>query len=223
MILVLLPTLMFAQPEGDEIKGEFEVIHDYDPNETVSETAIPASILVKTFDAVFNEQEGFVQLHWKLNNTLGAFIIEHSTDGENYNEIGTVNDASGFEADYFIFEAREFDPKVNFYRLKQVIKETIIYSNPLNVSVSPNDDEHFLEFEDIDDKRKVKLRVREKQNVTMKLINSEGVVVKVLLNQELEINEIVFRTIDKGNFIPGEYFLLIEGKSFRQSKKIQLP
>ena len=145
MILMLLPTLMQAQPEGDEAKGEFEVIHDYDPNLSTTVSAVPASIIVKTFDAVFNEEEGFVQLRWKLDNKLGAFVIEHSTDGEAYNEIGTVNETSGFEIDYFIFEAREFDPKVNFYRLKQIVNETVIYSNPLNVSVSPNDDEHFLE------------------------------------------------------------------------------
>jgi hypothetical protein len=140
-----------------------------------------------------------------------------------YQEIGRVENPIGFENSRYTFEAREFEAGINFYRLKQEINGEEIYSEIKAVTVSKKDDIHILNIIDEDEVKKIRLRLREEQKVTIELYDTEGNLTKVLLNQEMTVNEIIFRTIKKSDFPPGKYFILIKGENFKQSKKITLP
>ena len=71
--------------------------------------------------------------------------------------------------------------------------------------------------------KKIELRSREIQKVVIQLYDIDGNLKKELFNQDMAINEIIFRDIKKDDFPAGDYFILIKGNNFRQSKKITLP
>lgn len=209
-----------AQKSIPKTGEEYTIEETYQPEGEKAEAS--TSINTSSFDSKFIETDNFVHLEWKTSKNKGVFIIEHSIDDEIYNEIGTTN-AIGFEDGHYIFEAREFEPGINFYRLKQEIDGNYLYSETQAVSVSKKDDVHILKLRDEGDKTKIQLRVREKQQVVIQLFDEEGNLEKELFNQFMDVNEIIFRTISKEEYEAGTYFILIKGDNFKQSKKIELP
>lgn len=210
-----------GQKSHSKTGEEYTLEETYQPKSETVETS-PSSINTSSFDSKFIENDNFVQLEWKTAESNGTFIIEHSIDNEIYNEIGTT-DAAGFETGHYVYEAREFEPGINFYRLKQEIDGNYIYSETQAVSVSKKDDIHILKLRDEGDTKKIQLRVREKQKVVIELFDYDGNLEKELFNQVMDVNEIIFRTISKDEYKPGTYFILIKGENFKQSKKIELP
>lgn len=208
-----------AQKSTSKTGEEYTIEENYQP-ESSGEAA--TSIKTSLFNSEFVENDNFVQLEWKTSKNQGTFTIEHSIDDEVYNEIGTT-DALGFENGHYIFEAREFEPGINFYRLKREVGDSYIYSETQAVSVSKKDDVHVLSLRDDGDRKKIELRVREQQQVVIQLYDDEGKLKKELFNQIMDVNEIIFRTISKDDYEPGTYFVLIKGETFKQSKKIELP
>ncbi|MFK7947941.1 MAG: hypothetical protein AB8G11_10140 [Saprospiraceae bacterium] len=221
IICLLCNIEAIAQKSSSKTGEEYTIEETYQPDEKKIE-ASPSSITTSLFDSKFIENDNFVHLEWKTSKNNGAFIIEHSIDDEIYNEVGTT-EAIGFEDGHYVFEAREFEPGINFYRLKQEIGGNYIYSEVQAVTVSKKDDVHILKLKDDGDRKKIQLRVREKQQVVIQLFDEEGNLEKELFNQVMDINEIIFRTISKDDYEPGTYFVLIKGESFKQSKKIELP
>lgn len=208
-----------AQKDNSKTGEEYTIEETYQPDGEIVEAS---SVKTSSFDSKFVENDNFVHLEWKTSNSKGRFIIEHSIDDEIYTEIGTT-EAIGFEDGHYVFEAREFEPGINFYRLKQEVGDDYIYSEIQAVSVSKKDDVHILKLKDDGDKKKIQLRVRERQQVVIQLFDKEGNLEKELFNQVMDINEIIFRTISKDDYEPGTYFVLIKGETFKQSKKIELP
>lgn len=222
IICLLCNVAAMAQDESDPKGEEYEIEEIYQPGSELTETSAATSIATSSFSSKFVENDNFVHLEWKTSNNKGKFIIEHSVDDEIYNEIGTA-EVAGFEEGHYIYEAREFEPGINFYRLKQEVNGNYIYSEMQAVSVSKKDDIHILSLKDDGDKKKIQLRLREKQQVVIQLFDEEGNLEKELLNQVMDVNEIIFRTISKDDYEPGTYFILIKGETFKQSKKIKLP
>ena len=223
IILIAITIQSFAQKEGDVTKaGDYKIEAIYHPNAAITENSSPAAIGLASFDGKYIEGQSFISLTWKISKKLGTFVVEHSVDNEMYKEIGRVENSIGFENSRYTFEAREFEAGINFYRLKQEVNGDEIYSEIKAVTVSKKDDIHILNIIDEDEVKKIRLRLREEQKVTIELYDTEGNLTKVLLNQEMTVNEIIFRTIKKSDFPPGKYFILIKGKNFKQSKKITL-
>lgn len=223
--LLLCSFTSYAQKKDAAKTGEYEIEADYEPEKTATsptKTESPSVINPTSFEGKFIENENFVQLEWKIKNKSGTFYIEHSIDDEYYTEIG-FTEAVGFETDHYIFEAREFEAGINFYRIKQKINGKTIYSDTKAVSVSKKDDIHVLKLRDEGDSKKIQLRVRERQQVVIQLYDNQGNLKKELFNQVMDVNEIIFRTISKDDYEAGIYFILIKGENFKQSKKIELP
>ena len=222
IIFLLCNVASIAQNNSSKTGEEYTIEETYQPNDKTAETAPATSINTSSFSSRFIESNNFVQLEWKTTKNKGQIIIEHSIDGKIYSEIGTA-EVAGFEQGHYIYEAREFEPGINFYRLKQKVGETYTYSQTQAVSVSKKDDVHVLSLKDDEGKKKIQLRVREKQQVVIQLYDKEGNMKKELFNQIMDVNEIIFRTISKDAYEAGTYFVLIKGETFKQSKKIELP
>lgn len=228
IIGLLVSVNSFGQKSNTPKSGEYEIEADYAPGKEekvvkTEDAAAATSIKLSVFKGAYIEESSFIQLEWAINVKLGTFIVEHSIDGETYSEIGEVVDPAGFEKSLYAFEAREFEAGINFYRLKQVVNNKVIYSESKAVSVSKKDDVHILKIKDEGDTKKIQLRVRETQNVVIQLYDKEGNLKKELFNQKMDDNEIIFRTIIKNEFEAGTYFILIKGDNFKQSKKVELP
>ncbi len=203
--------------------SNYEIELPYEPDAKENPNANPGAIGLASFTGKYVEGESFVQLEWVISKKLENFVVEHSVDGEDYKEIGRVENPIGFENSRYTFEAREFDAGINFYRLKQTLGNTSIYSEVKALRISEKNDAHVLNLIDDGNLKKIQLRVYEAQKVSVQLYDSEGHLVKELFNQKMDYNEIIFRSINKGDFKQGTYFVLIKGENFKQSKKIELP
>lgn len=225
-ILTIIAVQIFAQKPDETVKtGEYEIEGIYDPNlkPPTPENISPAAIGLASFEGRYIEGQSFVELTWVISKKFGTFIIEHSIDGKKYYEIGEVDNTVGFENSLYTFEAREFGGGINFYRLKQIVNSKAIYSEVKAITVSEKDDAIEVEYSDKEGVKRIQLRSREIQQVVIQLYDAEGNLQKELFNQDMTVNEIIFRDIKKNDFIPGNYFVLIKGEHFKQSKKIILP
>ena len=204
---------------------EYEIEADYDPTmkSPPNKTATPMIIGLASFKGEYFKGENFVRLSWGISKKLGIFVVEHSIDGKLYREIGSVENPIGFEDAHYTFEAREFEAGINFYRLRQDIGGDVIYSEMKAITVSKKDGILIFEITDKGDSKRIELRSREIQNVSIQFLDAEGNLKKELFNQGMTVNEIIFRDIKKEDFPSGEYFILVKGQNFKQSKKIVLP
>lgn len=224
VILTIITLQIFAQKHGEPVKTtDYEIEGIYDPTLKTPENATPAVIGLASFEGKYIEGQSFVGLTWMISKKLGTFIVEHSANGENYTEIGRVENPVGFENSLYTFEAREFEGGINFYRLKQIVDGKPIISEVKAVTVSAKDNAIEIDYLDESATKKIKIRSREIQQVVIQLYDDEGNLKKELFNQEMTVNEIIFRGIQKNDFPPGNYFILIKGENFKQSKKITLP
>lgn len=101
-----------------------EVVNDFSPftlGSVNKNNPLPVSLIY--FDANYNEANEVVELSWatasEINNA--EFVLQKSTDGENWEEIGSVEGAGDSKArlDYY-FEDFELISGVTYYRLKQI-------------------------------------------------------------------------------------------------------
>jgi hypothetical protein len=233
-ILMAVTLQAYAQKPDESTKSEeYEIERTYDPTilelpENTIQTATkpiptPGVVGVASFEGKYFEKERFVRLTWIMSKKLGIFIIEHAANGDGYQEIGKVDNPIGFEQSKYTFDAKKIEVGLNFYRLKQNINGEAIYSEVKGIMVTENNDILVFELTDNGSSIRVTLRSREIQQVTIQLYDLEGNLKKELLNQDMTVNEIIFRDINKDDFPVGDYFVLVKGHNFKQSKKITLP
>lgn len=233
-ILMAVTLQAYTQKTDETVRtsSEYEIVRDYDPNaktpqnETTTLTKpilTPAVVSLASFDVKYFEKEKLVRLTWIMSKKLGTFIVESMTNGDAFQEIGRVDNPIGFEQSQYTFDAKKFESGLNFYRLKQEINGDVIYSQVKWVSVEENSDVLVFELTDKGDAKRVELRSREIQNVIIQLYDAEGNLKKELFNQNMTVNEIIFRDIKKDDFPKGDYFVVVKGQNFKKSKKITLP
>lgn len=235
-ILMAVTLQAYAQKPDDATKTEeYTIEGNFDPTmskspESTATTTIavkpiptPAVISLASFECKYFEKEKFVRLNWTMSKKLGTFVIEHAANGNGFQEIGKVDNPIAFEQSQYTFDAKRFEVGLNFYRLKQNINGEVIYSEVRPVTVTENSEVLVFELRDNVSVKKIELRSREIQKVVIQLYDIDGNLKKELFNQDMAINEIIFRDIKKDDFPAGDYFILIKGNNFRQSKKITLP
>jgi hypothetical protein len=152
-------------PEGSwvldlyyEIKGKVnsstgcdETVYDSNNSNNYSATfTIGPALPVKLIDFNASNRQGKVMLNWSSTNeeNFSKFVVERSTDGSSFVEIGTVrgkgNPAS---RNNYVFEDAKAQGKINYYRLNQVDVDgrssysSIVKVNTLvtsSVSLQPN-------------------------------------------------------------------------------------
>lgn len=158
-------------------------------------------------DAV-SESEVLVKWSVPEDGQYYYFSVEHSADGENFNEIGRVGSPMRVVDDIRYYEYMDKEPKtgLNYYRVKAVdndqretvseVAEAIIYADSKLMHFYPNpvNDRMTLEiFESFND------------DVQLQLINTSGIVV-----QTVEVPEGVERQeIDFSNLPAGTYFIKV--------------
>lgn len=176
-------------------------------------------ILLASFDAVLSE--GVVNLTWttSLEINSGHFSIERSSDGTNWQSIGTVA-AKGFSSIAVNYSYNDESPLngVSYYRLQMVDADgkykyspvkVIRGSNTKGLSVFPNPAKSFVN---------VTLGSDINTDLTIRLINQFG---QRLLEQRLSHSGGRTITIPVSNFAQGNYVLqAIGADGSRQTFKV---
>lgn len=213
--------LAIAQKNNNPNKeSEYTIEIEYTPveNQGLSEKS---AMNLSSFHCRFSEYDNTVLLNWQASNIEGEFIIEYSTDNVSFLEIGSMkiaqfNNLFSFKTDYY-------QTGRNYYRIKQLYNNNFTFSEIKAIEIIGSELSHFLELIDENDKKRLQLRVQEKQFVSIQLLDSQGNIKKDLFGQVMEENEIIFRTFPKYEFPSGNYFLVIKGDKFNQILSIRLP
>lgn len=100
----------------------------------ISTSGLP--VMIVSFDAKAKDRT--IQTVWQTSAEINTshFIIQHSLDGINFTDIGTVK-ANGNEANRYSFTHKILTNGINYYRLESVEKDgKITYSKIVSVNVS---------------------------------------------------------------------------------------
>lgn len=138
------------------------------------------------------------------------FIVEHSTDGRYFSQIGKVK-AFGFSQESIDYQFMDYQPArgINYYRLKQQDFDGTIHDHGI-VSVSFDDSgkETLLVFPNPVDKQATITWQGEAE--TLKLSDANGRLLRtIVLNQDPEGGH---RSMDLSSLPHGAYYLRLEGR-----------
>jgi len=100
-------------------------------------------LVLTNFNAAVNN--GYVDLNWHIENEINFsyFEIEYSTDGINFNRIGTVDYIKNVP--YYQFNNVSAKPGINFYRLQLFdIDGKYTYSNILPVNITSSNENKLI-------------------------------------------------------------------------------
>lgn len=169
---------------------------------------LPVELISFEGEVVSND----ILLTWETASELNnmGFEVEHSIDGENWNNIGFVHgNRTTTELSKYSFVINNPGYKSNYYRLKQLdFDRQFEYSNVINVvlettpaiSVFPNPT-----------KGKITLTGLEDENAIIYISDTYGNLLEELGNTS---------SIDMSEFTAGVYFMHIETKGERISRRI---
>lgn len=178
------------------------------------------SPLLRPTSFVGKSSEHFIQLEWTIN-AIGPFIIEHSDDDQFYKAIDTITMSLGFSANDFRYQVSEYNAGKNYFRLKRISPNGVIQTSESIKVIEGQSNVHVLDIETVATNKKVTLQVKKAQQVYMTLYDGEGKVTSNLFEGELMDNEIIFRSLNKGDYPQATYFIVVEGENFRESKRIR--
>lgn len=221
VLFTLCSFLSIAQKDSSQIKeSEYTIEIKYTPDES-KQLIKKSAVNLTSFHCSYSEKHSSIILEWKISNAEGKFDIEHSTDGISFFKIGSTE--STILNQPFSYETSYYQTGINYYRIKQRYNDIIIFSEVKAVDIPEDKYAHFLKLYDENEKKRIELRVRDKQFVTIQLVDNQGNIMKELFAQTMESNEIIFRTFQKFEYKPGIYILLITGEKFKQRLIISLP
>ena len=213
--------LTIAQKNGNPDKNsEYTIEIEYAPVED-QKLREKSAMNLTSFHCQFYKNDNTVLLNWEATNIEGEFIIEYSPDNVSFLEIGSTKVAE-FN-NFFSFKTDVCQTGKNFYRIKQQYNNKFIVSEVKAIKIIGAEQSHFLDLIDENDKKRLQLRVQEKQFVSIQLFDHQGNIKKELFGQVMEENEIIFRTFPKFEFQAGAYFLVIKGEKFKQILGVSLP
>jgi photosystem II stability/assembly factor-like uncharacterized protein len=178
-----------------------------------------------SFTALINGKE--VILNWstatEINNQ--GFEIQRSTEGKEFFTVGFVNGhGTTTEQQNYSYADRNLDGGKYFYRLKQVdFDGSYEYSDVVEIEIT-SPIEFTLEQNypnPFNPTTTIGFSIQNKSNVKIKVLNSIGEEVAVILNEEKEagIHQVEFNA---ANLPSGVYFYQIKAGSFVETKKMVL-
>jgi hypothetical protein len=189
----------------------------------IPDSALPVELT--SFTASSNKNA--VELSWNTATEINnyGFEIERSADDQSFEKIGFVegNINSSTAKSY------SFSDKINsagnyFYRLKQIdLNGTFEYSNTIEVStITPEDYSISQNYPNpFNPSTTIEFKLPQQSNVNIKVYNTIGEVVAVLLNDNVEAGNHTV-SFDASNLPSGIYIYRIETENFSQSMKMTL-
>lgn len=194
---------------------------DIDSVRLIPLSALPVSLI--SFNTAL-QPNGQVKLFWKTASEINnkSYIIQRSTDGSNYTEIGTVpaRTAVGGQFDYTFIDYAPIAKSTNYYRLIQEDKDgrktslgvrlvnTGGIKNGLSIYPNPTTNTVFITYQGLAGKA-----------VTVQLLSLDGkkIFTKQLTSasDELKVN---LPSLSKGQY----YINVISGNEIYESRKINI-
>jgi len=164
----------------------------------------------------------FVAVTWTpISNpeNVKYYYVQYARDGKNYESIGKVY--SNLK-NHYAFNSIVYHAGVNYFRIVQVGKDgKELTSRKINVMCGFAD-RYTLDFEQYTDEIKLKFQVNNTQKVVFEILDDKGNLKQELFKGEMMEGEIIFRTVNIGDWENGKYYLSMRGESFRENKKIIL-
>jgi len=186
----------------------------YTRNDGVGRSVLP--VKMTTFDA--RKQNSGVELSWKTSEEMNTneFWIERSTNGRDYQKIGTVK-ASGNSAVVNSYRFTDGKPSGgdNFYRLRTVDLDTkfelskvlrINFSKPYTITVSPNPASTFIEVS----------ITNKTENLILQIVDVNG---KILRKQTISSAD---TKVDVSGLSKGFYVVKISGATSVMTEKLMI-
>jgi hypothetical protein len=169
-------------------------------------------IELKKFEAKAINSES-IELKWQTLSEINnkGFNIEHSTNGENWKEIGYIS-GMGTTFDLQDYTFLDQNPKngENYYRLKQEdFDSSFEYSNIVSISINKNIP---ISVFPNPTNGKIKFSIHPSEFANVKIMNTNG---SIIVNQFLES-----QSIDISDLPNGIYFILIEHENQFTYKRI---
>jgi len=150
-----------------------------------------------------------IDLKWNTKDGMNdyKFVIEHSTEGENFNILNTIDGNDAFEIKDYSYMDKNARPGRNYYRIKHInnngktekseIRMVMLTDRVEKYIVFPNPTQDFIIFES--------LKLSEKPGSIM-ISDMKGVVLKEVVIQPNSKRNV----IDISHFVPGMYTLRIK-------------
>ena len=191
-----------------------------------SDISLPLDLI--TFSGSLKNNSSVI-LNWKTENEINVsnFLIERSTNGNNFNTIGTIssngnnNTGSVFNYSFTDIDAANQQSLILYYRLKIVDKDgSFKYSNIITIllsditgkiSVSPNPTVNEI---------KLNISAPVDGRVEWKLFDNTGRVIKQNAEHVRKGNGNSF-TINMSKLAIGTYYLSVSGAGFDEKIKLQ--
>jgi len=157
-----------------------------------------------------------VKLLWttatEINND--HFLLEHSTDGRNFNAIGKVNgNGNTYEATEYEFMHKDPRNGINYYRLASVSYDGVLeYSEILTVSFE--NDEKLTVYPSLVSSDFINVVFRG-DNIDVNVLNQTG---QVLISQTLDMSTGI-NQLSVADLPAGVYYLSIQDNSIRETVK----
>ncbi len=156
-----------------------------------------------------------VRLFWQTENesNIASFMIQHSTDGIGFSDIGTVPAKGGLGLATYFFEHNAPQLGQNYYQLKQVSEDKSFEMSAVRVVEFTDKEQRFM-VSNIGQNNTITIQnANQTPNVTVGLFNVAGMNV---YQGELGLSE----SIDISQFAAGVYLLRLSGPSFVETFKI---
>jgi hypothetical protein len=218
LLFAVLPSITQAQGGNKNGEDSYEIAVEYDPT-----GAVTSVLNVSNFKGSYSVYNTLTYLQWSVSGGANSFIVEYSTDNKTFKPIGEKKGSSGFENGEFEFTTTHFQQPCSYYRLKTVTGSQVALSNPISVCISTGDNLCEISVVDDGNKKKITIRSLADQRLLMEFKNTQGKVVKELLDVDAMVNEIITRTIERDAYAPGDYQIVLFNEKFMRTIAIKLP
>ena len=167
-------------------------------------------VRLENFNGIY--ANGFTRLGWNtlMEYNLGSFVIERSRNGNDYDAIGTVDafgNTNNFSS-YYTFMDISSERGSNFYRLKLLDKDNnFSYSKVIAINTEAREISLLLVYPNPFGKKvQAKIECEKPEKLTVRVINSQGQVVRTQYNELMRGENII--TVNNVADLPGGAYVL---------------
>ena len=178
----------------------------------------PLAVSLNYFETTYNANQQHIQLDWETLTEVNNdhFIIEKSTDSENWELIAKIPSAgNNFNPQYYSYTDDNSAPGIYYYRLSQSsldgertpleISSVDVIQNEETVELYPNPAKNFISITSPDI-----------QNKQISLLNAQGINEKNISFQPKNNHTLL---LDISALQKGMYFVVINGESYKFIKR----
>ncbi len=221
IITVLSVNVANGQKDTEQSEKSVEIIYGYSFEDNKKDIASSKVLTLQSFEGVVMSDH--ILLKWRSNLDVNSFIIESATKDESsaFKKIGYTDVSYDFNNELYSFKVITYKPGCNYFRFKVKQGENEIVSKSYMV-VAGEPDKHVLTVEAIGQDKKLTFQVKKPEKVSLKLVDKSGTTVKVLVDEQyLMKDEIIFKVLKYDEFKAQTLFLVLEGDSIKESRKVQ--